>query len=120
MDLDYAPIPEICRSVGLSCKNCTQDSATSLASICKGLKGKAVNQLFYQIYPVKACSPMRSHFARSYRAASKKVIEAGKSREADQASAPCTRKEVIGRDMGRLQVSQRKVMFGGRAVAAVA
>jgi hypothetical protein len=38
--------------------------------VCKGLRGKAVAQLFVQIYTNSACSPMHSHFAAEYRDAS--------------------------------------------------
>lgn len=65
--------PGICQEVGLSCKSCTEDAATSLAAVCKGLRAKAVTQLFHQIYPQAACARMSSHFARSYRAASREA-----------------------------------------------
>jgi hypothetical protein len=62
--------PRICQEVGLTCKRCTEDTATSLAAVCKGLRAKAVTQLFHQIYPQPACASMSSHFGRAYRAAS--------------------------------------------------
>ncbi len=59
--------PEICLEVGLNCEDCTAAAARQLAAICKGLRGKAVGQLFVQIYPDPACARMHSHFAASYR-----------------------------------------------------
>lgn len=114
MDLDYAPVPEICRSVGLSCKSCTEDSAKSLAAVCKGLKGKAVTQLFYQIYPVSACSSMRPNFTRAYKAASRDMLVESERREqtnAVVADLGATRREVGGGGITR---------FGGRAMMAMA
>jgi hypothetical protein len=61
--------PQLCFSVGLSCQSCTEASARQLASVCKGLRGKAVGQLFVQIYPHAACAPMHAHFAECYRSA---------------------------------------------------
>lgn len=69
MTIEYGQVPEICREVGLTCKRCTEDSARSLAGVCKGLRGKAITQLFHQIYPVAACAPMSAHFGRAYKAA---------------------------------------------------
>ena len=62
--------PRICSEVGLNCQTCTAATARNLAAVCKGLRGKAVSQLFVQIYPNSACSPMHSHFAAEYRDAS--------------------------------------------------
>lgn len=59
--------PQICSEVGLTCESCTSSTARDLAAICKGLRGKAVGQLFVQIYPNPACAPMHSHFAACYR-----------------------------------------------------
>lgn len=73
MNNEREQIPEICQEVGLSCRRCTEDSAASMAAVCKGLRTKAVTQLFYQIYPQSACAPMSSHFARAYRAASQQA-----------------------------------------------
>ena len=70
MNNEREQYPGICREVGLNCKRCTEDTAASLAAVCKGLRPKAVTQLFHQIYPQRACAPMGSHFARCYRAAS--------------------------------------------------
>lgn len=61
--------PQICSEVGLTCESCTSSSARDLAAICKGLRGKAVGQLFVQIYPSPACAPMHAHFAACYREA---------------------------------------------------
>ena len=59
--------PRICSEVGLDCETCTAATARSLAAVCKGLRGKAVAQLFVQIYPNSACAPMHSHFTAEYR-----------------------------------------------------
>lgn len=59
--------PQICLEVGLNCEDCTSAAARQLAAICKGLRGKAVGQLFVQIYTDPACARMHSHFAASYR-----------------------------------------------------
>jgi hypothetical protein len=59
--------PQICSEVGLTCESCTSSTARELAAICKGLRGKAVGQLFVQIYPDPACAPMHSYFAACYR-----------------------------------------------------
>jgi len=62
--------PQLCFQVGLTCESCTEETATQLASACKGLRGKSVGQLFVQIHPHPACARMHSHFAEAYRAAS--------------------------------------------------
>ena len=62
--------PQLCSEVGLTCESCTRATARDLAAICKGLRGKAIGQLFVQIYPNSACSPMHSYFAAQYREAS--------------------------------------------------
>lgn len=59
--------PRICSEVGLTCETCTAATARNLAAVCKGLRGKAVAQLFVQIYPHSACSPMHSNFVAEYR-----------------------------------------------------
>jgi hypothetical protein len=61
--------PQLCFSVGLTCQACTEASARDLASVCKGLRGKMVGQMFVQIYPRPACAPMHTHFAECYRRA---------------------------------------------------
>ena len=62
--------PQLCSEVGLTCEACTSATAVQLARACKGLRGKAIGQLFVQIHPHPACSRMHAHFAESYRAAS--------------------------------------------------
>jgi len=62
--------PQICSEVGLTCESCTADTARHLAAVCKGLRGKAIGQLFVQIYPNPACAPMHKRFAAHYQAAS--------------------------------------------------
>jgi len=111
MDLDYAPVPDICRSVGLSCKSCTEDSAKSLAAVCKGLKGRAVTQLFFKIYPVSACSSMRPHFSRAYQAASREIAVESERNQRDQNHTGKTGIDATRREVG---------MFGTRAVVAMA
>ena len=74
MNNELEQYPGICQEVGLSCKCCTEDAAASLAAVCKGLRAKAVTQLFHQIYPHAACAPMSTHFARCYRAASQNEV----------------------------------------------
>ena len=63
-------IPQICSEVGLTCENCTAETARNLAAVCKGLPGNMVAQLFVQIYPNSACAPMHRSFAAHYREAS--------------------------------------------------
>ena len=62
--------PQLCTEVGLTCESCTSATARELAAVCKGLRGKAIGQLFVQIYPNSACAPMHSYFAAQYREAS--------------------------------------------------
>ena len=62
--------PRICSEVGLTCETCTGATARNLAAVCKGLRGKAIAQLFVQIYPHSACAPMHSYFTARYREAS--------------------------------------------------
>ena len=62
--------PQLCFEVGLTCRACTEATARQLAQVCKGLRGKMVGQLFVQIYPNRACSPMHAHFAEAYRVSS--------------------------------------------------
>ena len=61
--------PRICLEEGLTCETCTAGTARQLAALCKGLRGKAIGQLFVQIHPHPACSPMHKHFAERYREA---------------------------------------------------
>ena len=64
--------PNICLEVGLTCEACTSNTAREVARVCKGLRGKALNQMFTQLYPDPACSRMHGHFAQAYRDASPK------------------------------------------------
>jgi hypothetical protein len=72
-------IPQICSEVGLSCENCTAETARHLAVVCKGLPGKAIAQLFVQIYPNSACAPMHRRFAAHYKEASAALVETAAS-----------------------------------------
>ena len=69
MDNNY---PQLCFEVGLNCEACTSETAAQLALSCRGLRGKAIGQLFVQIHPHSACARMHAHFASSYRAASER------------------------------------------------
>jgi hypothetical protein len=62
--------PQICSDVGLVCESCIAGTARDLASVCKGLQGKMIGQLFVQIHPNSACAPMHKRFAIHYREAS--------------------------------------------------
>src|SRR5258708_958019 len=62
--------PQICSESGLTCESCTSETARHLAAVCKGLRGKAIGQLFVQIYTNSACAPMHRRFAEHYQAAS--------------------------------------------------
>ena len=62
--------PQICSEVGLVCESCIAGTARDLASVCKGLRGKMIGQLFVQIHPNSACAPMHKRFAARYREAS--------------------------------------------------
>jgi hypothetical protein len=64
--------PQLCREVGLSCKECTEAVALQTARLCSGLRRKAVGQLFVQLYPHPACSPMHAHFEAAYQQAQRK------------------------------------------------
>ena len=70
-EMDY---PKICREVGLGCEECTSSSAGELAKACKGLRGKALAQMFTQIYPHFACSQMHAHFSAAYLGASVETL----------------------------------------------
>jgi hypothetical protein len=94
---------QICSEVGLNCENCTAETARHLAAVCQGLRGKAVGQLFVQIYPNSACAPMHKRFAAHYRAASAVGV----------ATIPCAVEEPVS--------ERREVMFARpRTMAAVA
>lgn len=62
--------PNACVEVGLTCEDCTSRTAGEVARLCKGLRGKMLGQMFVQLYPHPACSPMHGHFAQAYRDAS--------------------------------------------------
>jgi len=63
--------PQLCFEVGLTCQECTSETARQLVKICKGLRGKMIGQLFVQIHPHSACARMHAHFAGVYREASR-------------------------------------------------
>jgi hypothetical protein len=65
-----ANYPRICFESGLTCEGCTQETARQLAQVCRGLRGKAIGQLFVQIHSHPACAPMHANFAATYREAS--------------------------------------------------
>ncbi len=67
--------PGLCAAVGLTCEACTSNTAREVALVCKGLRGKMVGQMFVQLYPHPACSPMHSNFAQAYRDASPKEVQ---------------------------------------------
>jgi hypothetical protein len=62
--------PHLCIQVGLTCEACTSETASQLAQVCKGLRGKLIGTLFVQIHPHSACAPMHANFSQAYRAAS--------------------------------------------------
>ena len=66
--------PEKCSHTGLSCSECTRETARHLAAVCKGLRGKAVGQLFVQLYPSSSCAPMHAQFAAFYQDASAAAV----------------------------------------------
>ena len=66
--------PNACIEVGLTCLQCTSNTAREVARVCKGLRGKMLGQLFVQLYPDPACSPAHVHFAQAYRDASPKEV----------------------------------------------
>ena len=67
--------PSLCEEVGLTCEVCTSNTAREVARVCKGLRGKAVGQMFVQLYPHPACAPMHANFAQAYRDASPKEVQ---------------------------------------------
>jgi hypothetical protein len=69
-EMDY---PSICEEVGLGCVECTTSSARDLAKVCKGLRGKALAQMFVQIYSSPACAQMHANFSAAYQDASIEV-----------------------------------------------
>jgi hypothetical protein len=62
--------PNVCEEVGLTCETCTSNTGRELARVCKGLRGKALGQMFVQLYPHPACSKSHGNFAQAYRDAS--------------------------------------------------
>jgi hypothetical protein len=87
--------PRMCLESGLTCESCNRETASQLAQACKGLRGKAVGQLFIQIHPYPACSRMHAHFAASYREASSgELARKGVQRENVPDSARGTRRTV--------------------------
>ena len=85
--LEYGSIPSICREVGLSCQECTANTAREVARVCKGLRGKMMGQMFVQLYPHPACSAMHAHFAQAYRDASPREVQSATSLRAIPAVA---------------------------------
>lgn len=71
--------PRMCIEEGLTCHSCTRETARQVAAVCKGLRGKAIGQLFVQLYPDSACSPMHFHFANCYQEASSDLLQAEES-----------------------------------------
>ena len=67
--------PNICIEVGLTCEACTSHTAREVARVCMGLRGKMVAQMFVQLYPHPAFSPMHANFAQAYRDASPKDVQ---------------------------------------------
>ncbi len=68
--------PQICSDAGLFCESCVAGTARELASVCKGLRGNMIGQLFVQIHPNSACAPMHKRFALRYREASQALAAA--------------------------------------------
>ena len=118
MNNERKQVPAICLEVGLSCKRCTEDTATSLASVCKGLRGKAVTQLFHQIYPQSACTPMSSHFAKADRAASEEVLGLFANNELLERKKPCAAE--TSREKKALGVRKEVTPIRPQAMEAVA
>ncbi|MCU1338543.1 MAG: hypothetical protein JWO19_4124 [Bryobacterales bacterium] len=79
--------PDICVEVGLTCIECTSNTAREVARVCKGLRGKMVGQMFVQLYPHPACSPMHGQFAQAYRDASPREPQSETSLRAIRAVA---------------------------------
>ena len=62
--------PGLCVELGLTCEDCSSNTAREVARVCKGLRGKMLGQMFVQLYPDPACAPMHSNFAQAYHDAS--------------------------------------------------
>jgi len=67
--------PSVCIEVGLTCEACTSFTAREVARVCKGLRGKALGQMFVQLYPDPACAQAHSNFAQVYRDSSPKEVQ---------------------------------------------
>jgi hypothetical protein len=76
MEVRESNYPQFCINVGLDCETCTGETARQVAQTCRGLRGKAIGQLFVQIHPHSACSRMHAHFAACYRDASREAMAA--------------------------------------------
>jgi len=79
--------PSLCINMGLTCEDCTTESARHLAKTCRGLRGPSVRQLFVQIYPDPACSAMAARFEKSYQEASTMLAAGPILRETKAAAA---------------------------------
>src|SRR5258708_1917784 len=88
MNTNTGDFPRECEAEGLSCQTCTSQTASQLAAICKGLRGKAIGQLFVQLYPHSACAPMHRQFAESYRQASFRVPKITATRAETRVQGP--------------------------------
>jgi hypothetical protein len=67
--------PGLCVELGLTCEECSSNTAREVARVCKGLRGKVLGQMFVQLYPHPACSAMHTNFAEAYRDASPKEVQ---------------------------------------------
>lgn len=95
--------PEKCSQVGLSCAACTRETARQLAAVCKGLRGKAVGQLFVQLYPSSGCAPMHGQFAAFYQEAS--VTRTDMDTNAEMPAEVGFERREVGSARGRLMAA---------------
>jgi hypothetical protein len=96
--------PQTCREVGLSCEECIGAAASHMARLCTGLRGKAVGQLFVQMYTHPACAPMHAHFAAAYQEATQlQVLRPAVLRPAAPTQLPMRREP--GRVYGRVRTA---------------
>jgi len=58
--------PDTCSTLGLECGSCMRNAAASVAQICGGLDGRAIQQIFVQLYPSSGCRPMAATFEAEY------------------------------------------------------
>jgi hypothetical protein len=96
-DANANNFPQVCRSSGLTCQACAAASARSLAQVCHGLRGKALGQLFTQMYPHPACAPMHAEFAAAYQtcdAPQRQPAASASSLSATSVSGPRARQAV--------------------------